>query len=127
MRDHGMNDFWRLPKTTGHLSTDNGMWPLDLLIDGFAHVVQERSRLTYIYIGTQLVSNSSRQYRDFDGMGQHVLPIAGAKVQAAKNFEQFWLQPMHIRLHRSAFTGFTDNHLHFLAGFGNDLFDTRRV
>ena len=74
------------------------MRPLDLLVDSFAHIVEQCSRLTDIYIRAQFMSHRRRQNRYFHRVGQHVLSIASAKMEPPQNLEQLRLQAMNIRL-----------------------------
>ena len=65
MSYHRVNDFRRLAETTSYFSADDSVRPFDLLINSFPHIMQQRSGLAYIDVGSQFVGNRCRQYRDF--------------------------------------------------------------
>src|SRR5262245_49453134 len=96
MRDDGMDDPGRFAETACNLTTDNGMWPLNLLVDRFAHIMQERSGFTNIDVCPQFMGHCSCKNGDLNGVCQHVLPIAGAEMKSSQNPEEFWLKTMHI-------------------------------
>src|SRR5437660_3653490 len=127
MRDHSMHDFRRFAKTARYLPTDNSVRPLNLLIYSLTHIVQERRCLTNSDIGPQFMSDCRGQNRDLDRVGQHILSITGAEVQATQNFQQFRLETMYIGFERGAFAFLTYKCLNLLPSFSYDVLDACRV
>ena|SRR5437660_4592392 len=127
MRHHRVNDFWRFTKTPRYLPADDGVGSFDLLVNGFAHIMEQRSSLTYIYIGTQLMGDSCCQDRNFDRVGQHVLSVAGTEVEPTQDLEQLRLQAVNIGFKGGILASLANDRIHLLPRFGDNVFDAGRM
>src|SRR5579875_3805213 len=92
MSYHRMNNLGRLAKTTRNLATNDGMWPLDLLINGLADVMQQGGGLADVHIGSQLMGDGARENSNFDRVSQHILTVTGAEMEPPQDLEQLGLQ-----------------------------------
>src|SRR5258708_12239495 len=96
-----MDDLGRFAETTSYFAADNGVRPLDLLVYGFAQVVQQRSGFAYVHIGTKLLSNRACKNGDLHRMCQTFLPVTATEIQPSQDFDQSRLQPPHPNSHSS--------------------------
>ena len=88
----------------------------DLVIDGLADVMEERSRAGDSLIGAQFRGEHARQVSDFDRVVEHVLAVAGAEVEAAENHDKFGVEIRDFGLERGFGALLLDDVVDFLLG-----------
>ena len=127
MCHHRVDDLGRFTVAARNFAANDGVRPLDLLVNGLAEIMQQRRRFTDVHIGAQLMRDGAREYGYFNGMRQHVLPVTCAEMQPPQQFKQFGLQSVHAGIQRRPLALFADNQIHFLPRLGYHVLDTRRV
>jgi hypothetical protein len=75
-----------LAKLLGQLGPDQGMGPLDFMIDGFANIVKEPHSAGQLLIQPQFRSHHPAQKANLDRVLQNVLRIACPVISDARWF-----------------------------------------
>ena len=103
------------------------MGALELMVQGFANVVQQAGALGSLHIGAQLRGHHTGDMADLDGVLQHVLAVAGTVVQLAQQLLQLRMQSAHARFQHGALALGADNAVHLAAGLLHHFLDVGGV
>src|ERR1700730_17513366 len=77
-----------------YLATDDGVWTLDLVVDGLAQVVQQAGLLDDgLLLGSaaHLRGHGAAEARHLLGVTEDVLTVAGPEAKAAQQPQQVWV------------------------------------
>ena len=74
------------------------MRSFDLVIDRFADVVEETRCLADVDISADFRGKCGRDDRTLQGVGEHILSIAGAELEAAQQLDQVWVEANYVGL-----------------------------
>ena len=85
---HRVRDGLALAVAAGEVAADQRVRALDLVRDRLADVVQQRGAARGLGGGAELVGHHRRQVRALDRVREHVLPVAGAVLQAAEDLRR---------------------------------------
>ncbi len=127
MRGHRHHHRLALAVLAQKVDADLQMRAFHLAIDRLADVVHERRADGDVRVDPDFGRHDARQTRHLSGVGQHVLAVAGAVLQASHQPVNFGMQVVQPELEgdRGAFLAhrFVGLFLHLL----DDFFDARRV
>src|ERR1700693_179984 len=116
-----------LAESFEEFSADDGVGPLDLMVDRLPDVVQQAGLTGQRHVGADLGRRHSAEEGDLLAVGQDVLSVAGPKRQRPQQIRQFRVQPAHPGLEHRLFAFFPNPVLDIPASFGHHLFDPGRV
>ena len=119
----GMDDFGRFAMAFEDIGADFGVSPFHIMVGGLANVVQQSAAAAQGTVQADQFRQHPRQESDLDRMAQHVLAVAGAKVQASQQVDDAGGQPWHIGFVDRLFALLLNELLHLLSRFRRDLFD----
>ena len=103
VRLDGVNHFRVFLEFFGDVNADGDMRALDLMVNGFADVVQQAGALCQRRIDAQLRRHVAGQMRHFDGMAQNVLPIARPEAETAEDLDELGVNAVNTRFKNGAF------------------------
>ena len=109
------------------LHADLHMRALHLVIDGFAEVMEQRRFLGDLGVQAQFRRDHGRDIGHFDGVGQHVLAVAGPKMKPAQELDYLFGQVVYPHLHGGRFADLLDPFHEFRFGLLHLLFDLGRL
>ena len=127
VRRDAVDHFRRLVIALGHLDAQLDVRAFQLVIDGFANVVEQARALGKLNVRAQLRRHQARQMTDLNGMLQHVLTIAGAELQPAQQLHQLMVDAMHVRFKDGLLARLADLVVHLALGLIDHFLDARRM
>ena len=111
----------------GDIVADFYMAALYLMGHGLTDVVEESSRLGYLYVGSDLRGDHPRQQRYLHRVLQDVLTVAVAVLQAAQELLKLRVEPLYTGIKGSLLSRLVYGLLNFYLGFTNHILDTGRM
>src|SRR5215211_8346223 len=124
---HRMRDGLGLAVATREVAADERVRALDLVRDRLADVVQQGRAARGLGGGAELVGHHRRQVSALDRVGEHVLAVAGAVLQAAEDLDQLGVQAAHVGLEGRLLAALDDVALELGLGLEVRLLDACRV
>ena len=120
-------NLWAHAVALGNLGADGSVRAFNLVVNGFAQIVQQAAGFGQRHIRANLRRNHAGQQRSLHGMGVLVLAIRGAELQAPQQPQDLRVEARHTRLVRGALALFFHYHIHFAARILNQLLNVRRL
>ena len=127
MRADGGDDVRRFAAGLGDLGAEGRVRAVALEVHGLAQVVQQAGPARDVHAAADFGGHRPGQMRDFDGVAQDILAVAGAEHQLAQQTLDFRMQAADAGLDGGALARFLDALFGKLAGFLDGLFDAPRV
>ena len=109
------------------VAADERVRALDLVRDGLADVVQQRGAAGGLGRGAELVGHHRRQVGALDRVGEHVLAVAGAELQAAEEAHQLGVEAADVGVEAGLLARLDHVALELGLGLVVGLLDPRRV
>jgi hypothetical protein len=124
MGGDGVDDFVGFAITLDEISASDGVRAFDFVVDGFANVMKEPGALGGGDVKTEFGGHEAHEMGNFDGVVEDVLGVAVAKVEAAKDFEDFEVERREAGL-GDGFVGEAKySFVHLFVDLGDDFFDS---
>ena len=118
-----VHDLEREVVALGDLGPDPGVAALDLVVDGLADVVQEPGPPCDGAVESELVGDHLCKERDFDGVAQHILAVAGSEVHLAQRLDDLRMDAANIGLHDRLVADLDDALLDVALGLLDEFLD----
>ena len=115
------------PVALDEVRTDDGVRPLDLVVDRLADVVQEARQLGDPDVGPDLGRHYGRQVGDLFGVVEDLLSVGGAEAEDAEVSDHLRMKALEPDIEHGGLSFFLDPLGDFQAGFGDCLFNPSRM
>ena len=123
----GMRHSLTLAELAAELPRDDGMRSFDLVCNGLANVVEERSSACDPFVDSKFDRHDRGEVRALQRMLEDVLTVRGAVIEPSKDRQQFGIETRHVRLERGLFASLADLLLDLLLGGVVRLLDASRM
>src|SRR5215211_1187150 len=127
VRLHGVGHGLALLVAPGQLAADERVGPFDLVRDGLADVVQQRSAGSRARAGAELLGQHAGQPRALDRMVEHVLAIARAVSEPAEQLRELGVKRADVRFEHRLLAHLDDVLVDLGLGLVIGLLDPGRV
>ena len=112
---------------SAEIRTDLNMGPFDLMIDGFADVVQKSGPFGKPHIAPALTGHKARQLSDFHGMTKRVLTVRGTEPHPSQQLDQLRMEIVYADLKGRLLAVLPNLRLDFLPGLLHHFLNAGRM
>ena len=118
-----MDDFRSLAVPLQQIGTNLGMSAFHFVIRRLSDIVEQSTTSPQRTVQAEHLGKTARQESNLNGMSQHILAIACAKVESAEHVDHTLMQTVNFNLLGRFLTLLLDVLLDFALGLCNDFFN----